>query len=116
MASFEEVEQIQTMLDEIKCRNLLVIVEGPKDVRALKALGVDNVLSLKKPLFAVVEEVASKAKEVVVLTDLDEEGRKLYHELSSHLQKHRVKINNHLRDFLFKTGLRHIEGLPSYLL
>lgn len=110
----EESEQIMELLDEIKQKNLLVIVEGIKDVRALKSLGITNVISLKKPLFAVVEEVANN-KEVVLLTDLDEEGKKLYHELSVNLQKFGVKINNHLRDFLFKTQLRQIEGLASYL-
>ena len=111
----EEAEQIRELLDEIKRRDLLVIVEGLKDVRALNSLGITKVVSLKKPLFAVVEDVVSKASEVVVLTDLDEEGKKLYHELASNLQKFGVKINNKLRDFLFKTELRQIEGLPSYL-
>jgi 5S rRNA maturation endonuclease (ribonuclease M5) len=111
----EEAEQIMELLDDIKRKGLLVIVEGPKDKAALEALGITNILSLKKPLFSVVEEVASIAKEVVLLTDLDEEGKKLYHELSSALQRHRVKVNNLLREFLFKTKLRHIEGLPSYI-
>ncbi|MBW2970201.1 toprim domain-containing protein [Candidatus Woesearchaeota archaeon] len=111
----EESEQIRLLLDDIKKRDLLVIVEGIKDVRALNALGITNVMSLKKPLFAVVEEVASKAKEVVILTDLDEEGKKLYHELFVHLQKHGVKVDNRLREFLFKTELRQVEGLLSYL-
>jgi len=111
----EESEQIKELLEEIKSKNLLVIVEGIKDVRALNALGIVNVMSLKKPLFAVVEDVASKEKEVVLLTDLDEEGKKIYHELSVNLQKFGVKINNHLREFLFKTQLRQIEGLATYL-
>ncbi|VVB80933.1 Toprim domain protein [uncultured archaeon] len=113
--TLEESEEIRELLDEIKQKNLLVIVEGKKDVQALQSLGITNVLSLKKPLFAVVEEVAGRAEEVVLLTDLDEEGKKLYHELSINLQKHGVKINNHLREFLFKTQLRQVEGLATYL-
>ncbi len=111
----EESEQIRELLDEIKKKGLLVLVEGQKDKRALEQLGISNVLSLKRPLYAVVEEIASKAKEVVLLTDLDEEGKKLYHRLSVDLQRHGVKINNKLREFLFKTELRHVEGLVSYL-
>ena len=110
----EEAEQILELLDEIKRKGLLVVVEGPKDKRALEALGVANVFSLKKPLYAVVEEISSE-KEVVLLTDLDEEGKKLYHKLFVDLQRHGVKINNKLREFLFKTKLRHIEGLTKYL-
>jgi len=111
----EEAEQIRELLDEIKRNRLLVVVEGLKDVRALEELGVERIFSLKGPLFTVVENIASTEREVVLLTDLDEEGKKLYHSLSVDLQRHGVKINNKLREFLFKTKLRHIEGLTSYL-
>jgi len=50
-----------------------------------------------------------------LLTDLDGEGRKLYHKLSRDLQKHGVKVNNKLRELLFKAKLSHIEGLATYL-
>lgn len=111
----EESEQIKELFDEIRRRDLLVVVEGPKDERALKELGVRRVFSLKKPLFAAVEDIVVAEKEVVLLTDLDDEGKKLYHKLSVDLQRHGVKINNKLREFLFKTKLRHIEGLTRYL-
>ncbi len=111
----EESEQINELLDEIQREGLLVIVEGLKDKRALEGLGIVRVFSLNKPLYAAVEEVAAKEKEIVLLTDLDEEGKKLYHRLSIDLQRHGVKVNNKLREFLFTTKLRHIEGLTSYL-
>ncbi len=111
----EEAEEIEELLGEIRQNELLVVVEGPKDRHALESLGITNILSLKKPLYAVVEEIASMAEEIVLLTDLDDEGKKLYHQLSRDLQKHGVKINNKLREFLFKTKVRHIEGLASYL-
>jgi 5S rRNA maturation endonuclease (ribonuclease M5) len=110
----EESEQIDFLLDEIKRRNLLVLVEGKKDKCALESLGIMRVAVLKKPLFSVVEELSSEV-EIVLLTDLDDEGKKLYHRISVDLQKHGVKINNKLREFLFKTKLRHIEGLATYL-
>jgi len=111
----EIIEQIGQLLEDIKQKNILVVVEGLKDVRSLKDLGISNVMHLKKPLYAVVEEIASKVKEVVLLTDLDEEGKKLYHVLSGDLQKHGVKIDNRLRELLFKTDIRQIEGLSVYL-
>jgi 5S rRNA maturation endonuclease (ribonuclease M5) len=111
----EEVEEVQELLDKIRQKNLLVVVEGLKDVRALNALGITNIISLKKPLYAVVEDIADIAKEVVLLTDLDEEGKKLYHVLSCDLQKHGVKIDNKLRELLFKTPIRHVEGLAGFL-
>lgn len=111
----EEVEEIIGLLDKVRERNLLVVVEGLKDRRSLEKLGITNILTLKKPLYAVVEEIASKAEEVVLLTDLDLEGKKLYRVLSIDLQKHGVKINNALRELLFKSSLRQIEGLAAFL-
>jgi 5S rRNA maturation endonuclease (ribonuclease M5) len=49
------------------------------------------------------------------LTDLDGEGKKLFAILKKDAQKHGVKVNEKLRKLLFKTDLRHIEGLASYL-
>jgi 5S rRNA maturation endonuclease (ribonuclease M5) len=111
----DEAEEVQKLLDGIRQKNTLVIVEGLKDVRALNVLGITNILSLKKPLYAVVEEIAAVAKEVVLLTDLDGEGKKLYNVLARDLQKHGVKVDNKLRELLFKTPLRHVEGLAGFL-
>ncbi len=111
----DEIEQILELLDEIKQKDSLVVVEGLKDKRSLESLGINRIFCLNQPLFAVVEEIAANEGEVVLLTDLDEEGKKLYHKLSVDLQRHGVKINNKLREFLFKTKLRHIEGLSSYV-
>lgn len=111
----EQKECILELLDEIRVKNLLVVVEGIKDVKALNHFDIVNVVSLNKPLFSVIEDLASLAKEVVVLTDLDAEGKKLFHELSVGLQRHGVRVDSRLREFLFKTDLRHIEGLVSFL-
>lgn len=110
-----ERDDILKLLGDVKNRNLLVIVEGIKDRDALNSFGIVNVVVLNKPLFAVVEDVASKVKAVVLLTDLDDEGKKLYSELSTGLQSRGVRIDNRLRELLFRTPLRHIEGLDSFL-
>ncbi len=90
----------------------LVIVEGKNDRAALNALGVRNVITLNKPLFSIVEEVAAKQSEAVILTDLDREGKKLYGKLGSLLSYHGVKIDNSFRNYLLKnTKIRQIEGL-----
>lgn len=96
--------------------NVLIIVEGVKDKKALNSFGITNIITLNRPLFSVVENVAEKTKECAVLTDLDKEGKKLYSQLSKDLQRHGVKINNKFRNFLFKeTQLRQIEGLTSFV-
>lgn len=121
----KEIEELLELLDKLKESSKLVIVEGLKDKRALEWLGFKskNILRLKKPLYAVVEEASEitsarkgKAKECAILTDLDRKGRELYARLRKDLQKHRIKIDDTLRKFLFKsTKLRQIEGLKTYL-
>jgi len=111
----EEYEQVWQAVRKVRDRGWLVLVEGKKDKRALEECGLSNIKTLDKPLYAIVEEVAASEKEVVVLTDLDKEGRKLYARLASDLQQRGVTIHNELRELLFRTKLRQIEGLQTYL-
>ena len=64
-------------------------------------------------LFEIVESI--KDKEVVLLVDLDVQGKKLYSVLKTDLTRHGIKVDDELRKFLFRTKLVHIEGLPTYL-
>ena len=94
-----------------------VIVEGARDKASLLKLGIENIITLHgKPLFNVVERVALETDKCLILTDLDEEGKKIYSRLRTDLQKHGVKIDDRFRHFLFKeTELRQIEGLFRYV-
>ena len=113
----EVKEEFYDLIKKIKDSNILVIVEGNKDKIALEKIGIKNISTLsKKPLFQIVEEISDSNKECVILTDLDKKGKEIYGRLNSDLQKRGVKINNKLRNFLFKnTKLRQIEGLTAYL-
>lgn len=109
-------EEMISWADELKDSGKLVVVEGDKDVAALKSLGIENVMKLKKPLYAVVEDVAAMAKEVVILTDFDKKGKELYGRLRKDLMKHGVKVDTHFREFLQRnTRLSHVEGLRTYV-
>lgn len=112
----DEKNELLALLDELKESNILVIVEGPKDKRALEQFQIVNVMTLsKKPLYEVVEEV-SKEKECAILTDLDKKGKELFGKLNQGLQQRGVLVNNNLRNFLFKkTKLSHTEGLDTYI-
>ena len=105
------------LIQKIKASKKLIIVEGKKDAAALKKLGITNTIQLsKKPLFYIIEHIANSHKECIILTDLDKEGKRLYSKMNSGLQKFGVRIDNELREFLFKnTKLRQIEGIGTYL-
>lgn len=96
-------------------RDKLVIVEGVKDKHALEKLGFTNIFYInRQPLFKVVEFLQGK-KEIIILTDLDSEGRKLYSRLKDELNNRGVKVDDRLRELLFKTELRQIEGMARYI-
>ena len=110
----EKKELINELYEAIdKLKDLPVIVEGKKDKKALERVGFNRVITLNKPFYKVVEEI--NEKKVLILTDLDRKGRQIYGRLKKDLNKEGVVVNDKLRNLLFKTKLRQIEGLTTYL-
>jgi 5S rRNA maturation endonuclease (ribonuclease M5) len=112
----EELDELMKHIEWIKDRNLIVIVEGKKDVAALKYFGIKRIKPLsKRAIYKVVEEIAENNKECVILTDLDKEGKRLFRLLNHDLNQNGVRVNKKFREFLFRyTKLRQIEGLVTY--
>ena len=112
-----ETEELLGWIEKIKESDKLIIVEGKEDKKALSNLGLMNVIQLgRKPLYKVVEIVVKKGEDVIILTDLDREGKKLYARLNHELGQFGIKIDNRFRNFLFRnTTLRQIEGMDSYI-
>jgi len=110
--------KLKDWADAIVLSKHLVLVEGINDSRALCSLGVPKkqiVCLSGRPLYLVVEEIASKTKNCIVLTDLDKKGRQLFSRLSKDLIAHHVRINNAPREFLYhETKIRQIESISRY--
>lgn len=113
----KNLEELNQKINKLKNSNKLIIVEGKKDSIALKKLGLKNIIELsKKPIFQIIEGVAHKNKECIILTDMDKKGKQLYGKLNSGLSRLGVKVDNKFREFLQKkTRLSHIEGLFTYV-
>ncbi len=109
--NFDSLEEWNEKLVESTAH---ILVEGQNDQRKLRKLGVDEqriLLVSSKPVYKVVEELKNE-KEVIILTDLDYEGKKLYNKLRHHLQKNGKRIDNRFRNFLFQeTTISNIEGI-----
>lgn len=106
-------EQILDCIDRKK--EIAVICEGKKDVAALQHFGFTDIHPLEgHALFHIVERFGKKDR-VQILTDLDAEGKKLFAKLRADLSQRGVYIDNELRELLFQTELRQIEGLQNYL-
>lgn len=105
---------IMGLVQEIIEKKILVIVEGKKDRKALQALGLTKIILLM-PIYQMVESL-NDTKEAALLVDLDSEGKKIYRKLKDELSRRGIKVNDKLRNFLFRnTKLRQIEGLANYL-
>lgn len=116
--ALKENKDMQEFLEEIeKLRQSgkLIIVEGKKDIKALSIFGVKAV-EINGPLEIFAEKIAKEHKEIVLLTDLDPTGRKLYSRLNHYFSQLGVKVNNDFRNYLYRnTKLRQIEGIKKYI-
>ena len=110
-------EEILDEIEKVKNSGFLIIVEGMKETKALQHFGIKKIETLsRKPLFHIIDEIASENKKVLILTDFDKKGKELYGKLKKGLLKLGVKVDDSFREFLQKnTRLSHIEGLVSYL-
>lgn len=102
-------EEIINEINLLAESNIPIIVEGRKDRLSLNKFGLKNIFMLNKPLYLVIEGIDSKT--VAILTDLDYEGRKLYHNLKSAFSSRGINIDDKLRLLLFKAKVKNIESL-----
>jgi 5S rRNA maturation endonuclease (ribonuclease M5) len=122
----EREERIQRIIDclvEESTRGTPIIVEGKKDIKTLRTLGVKGaILSAKtggKSRLDIVSEVqGTRTNDVVLLLDFDRRGREWTCFLKAQLEKAKVKPDltfwNQLHRFAGK-DLKDIEGLATYL-
>ncbi len=115
--SLEELEKtIQELIEENK--KMPVIVEGEKDIEALRKLGLTGeIIRFNKGLSIsdFCDEISSKYKDAIILTDWDRKGGQLCHLLAKNLEG-RVHCNTKFREtFAKRSKTKTIEGLPSWI-
>jgi 5S rRNA maturation endonuclease (ribonuclease M5) len=98
-----------------------VIVEGKKDVAALRRVGIDaNVVSIGKgqSIFTFCEELSREHKSAVILTDWDRKGGHLARTIKEALEANGVKPLDSIRTqlvLLCKKEIKDIESLPTFV-
>ena len=104
-----------------KFADYVILVEGQKDVLALKSLGFEKVYAIDKNAVSSRERVeqiclmVNRKDKVCILTDFDKKGKKLYYLVKSIIQEYGLKIDSSLRGILLKANLSHIEGLATFM-
>ena len=117
-ACLEELEEALQKLIERNCSGIPVIVEGEKDVAALRSLGLSGeiiILNVGMSIPDFCDKLSERFSEIIVLTDWDRTGGRLAGLLCSQL-KGRVKCDMLFREVCMRCCMvRVVEGLQSFL-
>jgi 5S rRNA maturation endonuclease (ribonuclease M5) len=104
-----------------KYKDYVILVEGKKDVSAMKDSGFEKVYAIHQTgtsLRERIEEISSnieRKERVCILTDLDKKGKQLYMIIKPILQELGIKVDSSLRGLLIKAGVSHIEGFYTFM-
>jgi 5S rRNA maturation endonuclease (ribonuclease M5) len=119
----EETKRVLEILATEASSGTPILVEGRKDLKSLKRLGVKgDIVTVKtsgRTLLDVLREIENRKKEkVILLMDFDRRGRELTSRLTKSLEATGIKPNLVLWRELFSLvgrDVKDIEGLASYL-
>ena len=116
----EGLDEVRDIIARVRSLNerIPILVEGEKDVAALRRLGVTGMIltvHAGRPLVDVCDRIAATHDEVIVLTDWDKKGGRLSRAIEKNLSG-RTRCITEFRGQLAKNSMvKDIEGLPSYL-
>ncbi len=117
------MEELQRLLCELNSYVDLVLVEGLRDVEAVKRLGCNSMIEVLSHRgvndFDLAEEIAGKYGNVLVLTDYDEEGLNLNKRFTLLLEHKEIHVETGLRRrigrLMARIGVYAIEDLDNLL-
>jgi len=93
-----------------------VIVEGKRDYAVLRRFGIGNIYTLSgKNYFDLVESLPSQTEKVVLLTDIDRQGEKIFKKLSEILKKYNIEVVDEPRNYLKRLGIEEVEQISELL-
>ena len=90
----------------------VIVVEGKKDAQKLQKLGIKNVYQIKGKRFYDILEELENFSYVVILTDLDKQGEKIFSKLRFILEREGIPTDGRFRQMLKELGIKHIEDIP----
>lgn len=119
----ERIEQVIAKLKEESAKSKPIVVEGKKDLQALRDLGIiGKILTVKTGgksfLEATAEIEALHADEVILLLDFDRRGKEGTGRLQKSMERTKINVNSQFwRELHGLVGreIHCIESLPSYL-
>ncbi len=107
----EELEELREDSEEYP-----IIVEGPRDVKSLRCLGVDGKFFQisTSPFYEVVERITHDYSDVILFTDADRAGQRLAKKLRSYFSQRGIRIKEKYRlNLLSRLDTHQVENLSK---
>lgn len=119
----ERFDALLETLDDLAIANnaVPILVEGQRDVAALRALGCEGdllVLHVGRDLSSLAEGLARETREIILFTDWDRKGAIWHDELSRRLAAVGVRVDGSYRERVrarVSEQLRDVESLLPYV-
>ncbi|MHC1594760.1 MAG: toprim domain-containing protein [Methanotrichaceae archaeon] len=113
-----DLEALEGLIEELREASdggAAIIVEGIKDRRSLRELGIDGTIitAAGRPALEVAEDAAQNFGEIIVLTDWDRAGEEEARRMEKHLLCTRAHADLRIRDRLKKMVRREIKDVES---
>ena len=116
----EKLEELILQLQNLSKEGNVIIVEGQRDRRALRELGITGPIELgtKKSLLLFCEELARTYRNAIILTDWDRTGNRLAELMEQYLMAVSVKVNTDIREKiqnLVQKRIKDVESLHTHI-
>lgn len=120
MNDTQTLEELEELLDKLRDDNktIPIIVEGDKDIAALRKLEIRGVIirfNKGQSVSDFCDSIAQKYSKIILLIDWDWRGGRLNTSIKKHLEN-RMECNVTYRQlFAKRCTCRTVEGLPSWI-
>jgi 5S rRNA maturation endonuclease (ribonuclease M5) len=115
----EALEELIASLIDASCQGAAVIVEGRRDLQALRALGLPGpvIMASRRPALELAEEAARSYSQIILLTDWDRKGDEMCKTIELHLRSVGSRPDREIRSRLgklVKKEIKEVESLSRY--
>lgn len=115
----ERLKEVLEALYEVNKR-IPIIVEGKRDVRALRKIGlIGDIVAFHsgKSLYEFCDDISERFHKMILLIDWDEKGEDLYKKLSDNLRGlwEEFSAFREIIKILCQKDIKDIEGIPALL-
>jgi 5S rRNA maturation endonuclease (ribonuclease M5) len=116
----EALEELIVSLQEASDQGAAIIVEGRRDEKSLRAMGLKGpvIMASRRPALDLAEEVARSYKEIIMLTDWDDKGDEMAKNIDRLLCSVGARANLETRNRLkklVKKEIKDVESLHPYV-